>query len=227
MSETKQPGLAMESRQNDQLDKLIGDIQAIKAVLNENAPMLRQILLPVHFRFLSILAGLVVIADCILYHQLSIHFGSYAGFPDAVRRIFIAVMIVSWALLGVVKFGMWQRSLTRIGPRISIWQALRVFYASRISHTYFPLLGLIIAIVVYSLMQDHPYYIIPTLAIDIGLLYNTMGTVTRLWPYLLSGYWFILTGLVALFFVLPGPLAISLTLGCGLILFALIPGKEA
>ncbi|MFH2129859.1 MAG: hypothetical protein ABIK68_05740 [bacterium] len=61
MSKTKQPGLAMESRQEDQLDKLIEDIQAIKAVLSENAPMLRQIMLPVHFRFLSILAGLVTL----------------------------------------------------------------------------------------------------------------------------------------------------------------------
>jgi len=47
----------MDIIEDKQITKLMDDIAAIKQVISENKPLLRQLLLPIHFRIISFIAG--------------------------------------------------------------------------------------------------------------------------------------------------------------------------
>jgi len=80
---------------------------------------------------------------------------------------------------------------------------------------------LIIFISIYFINKSVPYYIVPAGAIGIGLLYNFIGSLTDIRPYLIVGYWFLITGMgVLIFSHIPVPISISITFGCGLLIFS-------
>jgi len=217
----------METLTTEQLDRLLEDIETIKSVLRQNASVLRQVMLPRHFRFMSALGSVIILLNCYLYHSFSSRYGEFADFPVLQRRIFVAAIIVSWLLLFTVKWGMWSRSVRKSGSGISIGRAFGEFFASQIIHIYLPLIALCGVFSIYFINSGLHYYIIPAIAIAVGVIYNAVGAVTRIRQYLIAGYWLIGTGAVTLARFWSGPVAISITLGGGLLLFALLPvGKE-
>lgn len=217
----------MKTPNPKELDQLLADISTIKSVLKQNASVLRQMFLPRHFRFLSALGGIVIMADCYLYHRFNTLYGDFGHFPSVNQNIFTAAIIISFILLGVVKWAMWTRSIKQSGSNIDISRFFREFFSSQIIHLYLPLIVLITILSIYFSVRDQHYYIIPTIAIGTGLLYNAIGAATRIRQYLISGYWIIITGAMMLARPVSGPVAISVTLGLSLLIFALIPaGKE-
>lgn len=211
----------------DQLQRLIEDMDTIKSVLKKNAPILHQIMLPRHFRLTSLLAGLAVIVISLVYYYLMTRFGGYDAIPLSLRRLLIGLVIVAWVLLGLVKNLTWTRSLTRVDPSMTYRAAMREFFSPRVMHIYLPVMVLIVALVVFLIMVDLLYYIVPTLSIGISLVYIYLGAVTAIRLYLLTGYWCFVTGLIVLFIPLTPPVALSLTVGCGFLLFALMPEKRS
>jgi hypothetical protein len=92
---------------------------------------------------------------------------------------------------------------------------------------------LIIFISIYFIYKNVPHYIVPAGAIGIGLLYNFIGSLTDIRPHLIVGYWFLITGACVLIFSnIPVPISISITFGCGLLIFSALgriaagPDKE-
>jgi hypothetical protein len=80
---------------------------------------------------------------------------------------------------------------------------------------------------VYLSIRHSAYYIIPTISITYGLFYNFLGSIIEVKQWLLTGYWLLITGLgVLVFNRIPVPIAVSITMGCGMLLFTL-PMREA
>ena len=50
----------MDSIDNRQIENLLEDIASIKSVINKNKPLIHQILMPRHFRFFHLIAGISV-----------------------------------------------------------------------------------------------------------------------------------------------------------------------
>jgi hypothetical protein len=147
-------------------------------------------------------------------------YGSYGGIPTGYKNTIYLVMMLDWALLGFIKWYKWSTSLSKIDKRYTLVYALEKLFSFRIIHVYLPLLILIIVISVFFIERDAAYYVIPTISIGMGLIHNFIGSVTRLWQWLISGYWLLVSGL---FLMELGPVsvpfAVSISLGCGSILY--------
>jgi len=87
---------------------------------------------------------------------------------------------------------------------------------------FIPLVILTVLISVYSATHGSAYYIVPTISIGLGLLYNFFGSMTEIRQWLISGYWFLGSGILSLVFPMPTPIAVSVSLGCGLLLFSVL-----
>lgn len=217
----------METPKAEQLDQLLEDISTIKSVLRQNASILRQMLLPRHFRFISALAAIVILLDSYLYYYFSSRYGVFSNFPVGRQRLFIIAIIVSFLVVAVVKWVLWIRSLEKSGSKLSVNRVWGEIFASRIVHTYLPVIVLGVILSVYFISYSLDYYIIPTVAICLGFIYNTIGAATHIRQYLISGYWFMVTGALTIAGIWSGPVSISVTFGGGLLLFAVIPvGRE-
>ena len=210
----------METATNSQIEKLLGDISLIKSVISRNKKVIRMIMLPTHFKFLYLVSGFSVIGFSIAFYLLMEHYGSFSGIPVNYKSTIYLLMAMTWALLGFIKYYKWADSLSRIDKRYTLTYALEGFFSFRIVHVYLPLLILTIIISAFFVERDTAYYVIPTISIGIGLMHNLIGSVTRLWQWIESGYWFLATGL---FLLVSGhvstPFAVSISLGSGCILF--------
>lgn len=211
----------METINGGQIEKLLEDISSIKSVINKNKPLLQQVLNPAHFRLFTLLAAISIIGFCLLIYFLMQHYGNFSSIPRTTRYIIFAAMAADWVFMQIMKRRTFLRTGKRIDPTFTIGRLLKEFFTYRIAHVYVPMMILIIFLSIYFIYQDVPYYIVPVLSIGVGLLYNFIGSFTEIRQYLILGYWFLITGVgVIIFNNIPAALSLSITLGCGLLIFS-------
>jgi len=206
---------------DSQVDKLLRDISSIKATISQNRHVIRLILLPAHFRLLYLLFGLSVIGFSVAFHLLIRHHGSFEAIPTIIKSTVYTAIVMDWILLGLIKWLKLADSLSKIDKRFTVPFFLQEFFSFRIVHVYLPLLTLMICMSIIFVQRSANFYVIPTVAVGLGLVHNFIGSVTQIRQWLISGYWFLATGL---FLLAKGssyaPLAVSLSLGVGCLLFA-------
>ena len=206
---------------DNQVDKLLRDISSIKATISQNRHVIRLILLPAHFRLLYLLFGLSVIGFSVAFHLLIRHHGSFEAIPTIIKSTVYTAIVMDWILLGLIKWLKLADSLSKIDKRFTVPFFLQEFFSFRIVHVYLPLLTLMICMSIIFVQRSANFYVIPTVAVGLGLVHNFIGSVTQIRQWLISGYWFLATGL---FLLAKGsiyaPLAVSLSLGVGCLLFA-------
>ena len=211
----------MDTINGGQIEKLLEDISSIKSVINKNKPLLEQILNPAHFRLFTLLAAISVIGFSMLFYFLMQHYGSFSAIPAAAKYAIYFAIGLDWILMQYLKRRIFLKTGRRIDPAFTIGRLLKEFFVYRISHIYVPVMALIIFLIFYFTYQNIPYYIVPAASIGIGFLYNFIGTFTEIRQYLIIGYWFLITGVAVIIFnTIPAPIALSLTLGCGLLIFS-------
>lgn len=212
----------MNAMTDSQIDKLLEDISSIKATISQNRKAVRLILLPAHFRLLYLLVGISVIGFSLAFHLLMRHHGSFEAIPAITKTAVYTAIVMDWILLGWIKWLKLAESLSKVDKRFTVPFFLQEFFSFRIVHVYLPLLVLVMCLCYIFIEHNANFYVIPTIAVGIGILHNFIGSVTQIRQWLISGYWFLATGL----FVLAAgpmyaPLAASLSLGIGALLFAI------
>ncbi len=211
----------MDTLNGGQIEKLLEDISSIKSVINKNKPLLQQILNPAHFRLFTLLAAISIIGFASLIYFLMQHYGSFSSIPRTTRYIIFGAMAADWVFMQILKRRTFLNTGKRIDPTFTIGRLLKEFFTYRIAHVYVPVMVLIIFLIIYFIYENIPYYIVPAVSIGVGFLYNFIGSFTEIRQYLILGYWFLITGVgVIIFNSIPAPISLSITLGCGLLIFS-------
>jgi hypothetical protein len=211
----------MDTINSGQIEKLLEDISSIKSVINKNKPLLQQVLNPAHFRLFTLLAAISIIGFASLIYFLMQHYGSFSDIPRTARYVIFAAMAADWVFMQYLKRRTFLTTGKRIDPTFTIGRLLKEFFAYRIAHVYVPVMVLIIFLIIYFIYENIPYYIVPAVSIGVGFLYNFIGSFTEIRHYLILGYWFLSTGVGAILFNnIPAPISLSITLGCGLLIFS-------
>jgi hypothetical protein len=217
----------MDKISADQIDKLLEDISSIKSVISRNRPVLRQLLLPIHFRVISFVSGASVVILAMVYYYLLLRYGYYYGIPVWTRRFLIGVIAVIYPFTLILKRVLWVRSVQRIDKRYTFGSIVRSIYAYQFPHIWLPILGTTLFFAGFFCYMDLERYIVSTLSVGMGLLYNSIGGTTRLKQYLIVGYWLIVTGVLSVVFIeISALLFLALSPGLGLLLFAFISGNS-
>ncbi|MBU0464108.1 MAG: hypothetical protein KKD21_12885 [Proteobacteria bacterium] len=213
----------METVSNNQIEKLIEDISSIKLAISQNKKLIRLILLPTHFKWSYLLLGFSLICFSLVFNVLIEHYGSFSSIPDGYKRAVYFVIVLDLILTGVFRIHITAPSLLKIDKRFTLTFAIKEIFSFGIMHVFSPLLILVIFVGIFLEERNASYYLIPTISISMGLLHNYIGSITRLWQWLICGYWFIATGLYLLQFgPVSIPFAVSISLGCGCILLGVI-----
>jgi hypothetical protein len=208
----------MKTINHAQVEQLLKDIQSIKSVINKNRPVLQQIMDLRHFRLLMLLFGISVIGFSLLVFFLSAGFGSFNSIPPVLRYALYLVMAGDAVFLQIFKQRTYLKAIKEIDPRLTLGWWLKELFSHRIMHLYIPISILIAVFSIYFSLRGIPYFIIPMLSMAMGLLLN-MGALIHIKHSLISGYWFLLTGILTMIFpVIPGPIALCITIGCGSLL---------
>ena len=203
-----------------QVEKLLGDIATIKSVISENQPILKQLLLPMHFRVISYLVGIGISVIGLAYFFLLNHYGPYDAIPQGIR-IFLLVVIGCLAItVWILKGLLWFKSVQSVNKELSFGQMIKNLYSGQVLHTWIPISFMMGLLIVYCISRDAHAFIVPILAFGVGVIYNMIGGMTRIWQYLFTGYWLIVTGTCSLLYTGISPLIwLVVSLGVSLLLF--------
>jgi len=156
-----------------------------------------------------------------LFYVLIQFFHTYSGIPFFLKVIIYIAIGLCVILLGFIKWGAILSSAKQTDPKMTFSRVLKEFFIFRIRHIYVPIVILYTFFIIFFIFLGKPYYIIPTITIAIGLLYNFIGSLTGIRQYLIGGYWFVITGILSVVFNFISPLIVLAgSLGFGLLVFA-------
>lgn len=213
----------MDKLNNEQLEKLLEDISSMKAVINRNKQFLQQLLNPGRYRYYLLMLALVSISFSLVIFILMQHYGGYGVIPGTIRLWIHISIIAAVVLTQILKITIFGASALSIDKRYTFGRAFKELYSYRIAHLWVPATVAAVVLVVFFIINDIPYFIIPTVAVFYGLLSNLMGPLLGLKPALPLGYWLLGTGMITVVFnSIPAPLAVIMTYGCGMLLFSIL-----
>jgi hypothetical protein len=212
----------MNTVTENNIDKLLEDISSIKTVINRNKPILQLLLHPARLRLFFLVVGLNLIAVCLVLFFLIQHYGYFAAIPYPGRSIIYMVLAVDAILIQVFKRRVFLSSAQKIDPKLTLMGALKEIFTFRIIHVYVPIMVLVILFGFYFGLHRMPDYIVPTISIGVGLLYNFIGSIIDIRQYLLFGYWTLVTGVLAVLYpVVPALIVLAVSIGGGMLLMSL------
>ncbi len=206
-----------------QIEKLMGDIASIKTIIRENQPILKQLFLPIHFRAISYIGGLGIIIISMAYYYLLKTYEMYSNIPDGIKTFMLVLIAMLWLTLGVLKGVLWVKSVHTVNKDISFGQMIKTLYSDQILHAWIPTGVLMGFFTVYFYNAGTPQYAVPVVAFGVGFIYNMIGGMVKVWQYLLTGYWLMITGLLSVLYSGVSSLIwLSLSLGVGMLLFGIV-----
>ena len=209
----------MEQLTNNQIDKVMEDISWIKSILNQNKRVIQLLMLPTHYKWSYLVLGFSLIGFSLLYHLLMEHYGSFALIPKGYKAGIGFLIFLAYITLGIFRLHVTRPSLMKIDKRYTLGFLAREM-SFGIVHVVLPLFVLVCFMAVFLGQRDATYYMVSTVALCMGVIHNYIGTITRIWQWLVSGYWFLATGI---YFLYCGPayvpFAVSVSLGGGCLLY--------
>jgi hypothetical protein len=204
------------------IDKLLEDISSIKTVINRNTPMLQRLLHPARLRLFFLVVGLNLIVFCLVIFFVIQHHGYFNAIPAKWRTVIWGSLLLDLFFIQVFKRRVFLSSAHKIDPKLTIMGILKEFFTSQIIHVYVPIVVLMFIFGFYFGHHRIPYFVIPTISIGIGLLYNCVGSIFNLRQYLLFGYWTLATGVLAILFPVAHTLIVlAVSIGGGMLLMSL------
>lgn len=208
-----------------QVDKLLDDIASIKSVLADNRPLLKQLLLPIHFRTLTLLVGIAIVGMCGLYYYLLGRYGEYDQIPANIRTFALVLAIGVYVAMVILKRVLWLKSLKKMNRDITFGTLVKNIYSYQLLHVWSPIMVVMAIIISYLCWVDAERYIVTVAGVGMGIIYNSIGGVARIWQYLITGYWLLITGLSPLVFPnISALILLAISAGGGMLLFFLIGG---
>ncbi len=211
----------MNSFTEEQMRKMKEDIAIIKSVLAKTRPSLQLLFLPVHFRTQSLVLGISIIAIAGAYQVMMRIFGSYQAIPELYRYLMLGSIFLDGVFLAILKMVNWSRSLAGMDARYTFRRAAMEIMPFRIIHTYLLFLLSMVFFILYFIITEEYYFIIPAVSIGSGIMLNLIGGFTEIKHYIFAGLWMLVTGFIIIAMgTVPAAIAISLSMGSGCIIFA-------
>jgi hypothetical protein len=209
----------MEALSREQVDKLAEDIAFVKKAIEKNSSILQRIDFRSSLRLITLLSALSIFFFSGLFHLLIKHFGDFSSIPQSIKAIVFCGIALVAAALGFLKNSGILKSMRTLEPGITLSRLIREYYSVRMFHHFIPLGLVFLFSCAYTISAGNSRFLIPILSIGAGLVYNSLDTLLRLDEFLLTSYWFIITGCIVLVFNTISPLlSLCLTLGCGLLI---------
>jgi hypothetical protein len=188
-----------------EIDKLLQDIQELKHSVRKANPFLRDIFGIRDYAIMSFPLGLVLLADCVAAHILSLRWGSFWAapqpWPTIILGSFILFVVVGSAAkwIAVIRKA---RQAKRDATFVTVLDAMFGGYWFNFSG---PIGLCAIVCSVFVAWAGHPWLIISVLAIFLGPFCVSISKLLDREEYGYTGWYLIVAGLASLFFAESAP----------------------
>ncbi|MDK2931095.1 MAG: hypothetical protein PWR07_1226 [Bacillota bacterium] len=200
-------------------ERIIEDLKFIKAAIAKSSGIIRWLPLSRVMRVVYLMMGLVITALCGALYLLIRRHGSFAESPAWVRIMLLSLGVTAFLFIAVYKVVGIMASARKIRSDYTLFRLLEEVYSvqSILILVRFFVAG--VGVVSFLATRGFSVYIVPALAILFGLMFNALVSVFSFKELVISGDWFLATGLLVLFLEerLDPLLGLILTFGLGFI----------
>jgi hypothetical protein len=211
----------MDALSREQVDRLAEDISFMKKAIEKNSSILKQIDFGASLRLMCLLTSVSIFFFSGLFHILIRQFGSYSAIPITIKAVSFCAIALVLIGLGILKNTGILKSARSAAPGMSILALIKEYYSVRMYHHFLPAGLAFLFLGGYAATTGNSRFLVPLLSIFAGIIYNSISLLLRMDELLFATYWFIVTGCIVLVFNTMSPLlALSLTMGFGLLIMA-------
>lgn len=216
----------MKTIDTEQVERTLEDIASIKEVINRNKPIIQmvavwqQLMNLRNFRLLWLLWGISVTFFSMLFYFLVDYYGNYGAIPGKLKWIIYIAIAIDAVFLSIIKLRLVSSLLKKQNLTLSWF--IKEFIPNRYDHISLSSGFLFYFLIVYFIIKDIPYFIIPYLSIFYGLI-MLLPIGLSIKQSLITGYYFLVTGICLLIFnTIPAPIAVSISIGAGSLIGAVL-----
>ncbi len=216
----------MKTIDNDQIEKTLEDIASIKNIINRNKPIFQQVYNLTQYRLIFLLLGIGVLVVSMLFYYLKGYYGSYEAIPDKIKYFITIAFIIYFIFIEILDYRFWVNSFKNIDKSFTFFNLVKELFSHRIKHIIFASVFLTILLFVFFSIKGLTYFMVPTLAIYVGLNCLT-GAMFYIKYFLVMGYWYLITGVAFLIFnTIPIEIAAAVSFGIGNIFFGVLGYRD-
>jgi hypothetical protein len=189
----------------EELDKLLLDIQELKHSVKRANPFLRSVVALRAYAVMSIPLGVATLVFCLASHFLVQSYGSFAAIPPGWKTAFWIILAVLVLLSSALKWIVVGRRAAAIEKGANFWTAAKAIYGSSWVNINAAITLCTAVFVYFSIHIGHPWYIVPVIALCLGLVCNSIALAVERREYLVTGWFALASGLASLFFIEAAP----------------------
>jgi hypothetical protein len=190
---------------NQELEDLRQDIDALRRAVRKANPFLRSVVSLRSYALLSIPLGILILAFCLAMHFLVRAYGSFQEVPaiwKTVSWIALALFLVGGAAM---KWVIVAKRAAEIEENATFITVVKAIYGGAWANINLPIIICIVALTIFAISIGKAWYIIPANAILLGFACNSIALAVERKEYLVTGWYALLSGLAALFFIESAP----------------------
>jgi hypothetical protein len=189
----------------EELESLRRDIEGLQRAVRKANPFLRSVVELRVYALLSIPFGAFVLAFCLAAHFLVRSFSSLQALPSVWKTVFWLAFALFLAGAWVLKWLVLGRRAAQVEKGATIFTAVRALYGGGWFHISLPVGLSMFVLGAFALVTGHPWFIVSIFAIGLGLVCNSLGSALERREFLVTGWYALVSGLAALFFLETAP----------------------
>lgn len=191
--------------ERDEIDKLLQDIQELKQSVRKANPFLRDIFGIKDYAIMSFPLGLVLLADCVLAHILSLRWGSLWAAPQPWPMIVLGSFTL-FVIAGSAAKWIAVIRRARLAKRgATVFTVVDAMFGGIWFGFSVPVFLCTVVCSVFVAWSGHPWLIPSVLAIFMGSFCVSISKLLDREEYGYTGWYLIITGLASLFFAEAAP----------------------
>lgn len=190
---------------NKELEALQSDIGELRKAVRKANPFLRSVVEIRSYALLALPLGFLILAYCLFSHFLILEFGSAENLPpwwstlswSALAFFLVACAVAKWLII--------SRRAAQIEEGATFLTAIKAMYGGGWVNLNLPLALCILVMIPFLIWIGHSWYLVPALAIFLGLSASSVAQTVEAREYLATGWYALVTGLLSLFFIEASP----------------------
>ncbi|KAB3530710.1 hypothetical protein [Alkaliphilus serpentinus] len=207
-----------------EVEKLVDDLVFIKEAIKKNNSIFKYFSISRALRGVLLYSGLVVISFSLWLNHLISKYDSFQAAPIILKRFTYFLIVIALVIVVIFKIKTMIRAAQKVQSDITVTKLIKEVYTGQTLMVMIPFIITIALFIVFLQQQALGDYILPIVAILVGLLTNSVVSVFHIKELIIMGDWLIITGFITLFFLSSFSTALILAftfgLGCIVMYFA-------
>lgn len=204
------------------INELLEDIRKIKDSIKQNSYPLREKADSTIFKLLLFTGGITGGLIPLLYYIFLKNYGRYLAIPFEIRLFLSVTAIIGTGLVAAEKIIFYFR-MFHFTPRPSFSKIFNRLFSRQVMLLYPGLIGTMLLFVIFFIMRQQYYLIVPATAIGLGIIFSMIGSFTSFLEIFFFGNYIWILGVVSIPFIIASPLTsllwVSAIFGLGMLAF--------